>query len=492
MALKVRHNYMKKTDKILQDLYEIDITLKEKPLELGRVVNELLLLKPDTHFDFTFAEKLREDLAGHVEEIVAGPASSPSIRPISSPFPKRPMLSPYISALKVTTKAWYSLGVMALLVLVMVPFLNKQPTSILSQKINPIGSAKFGTLSYNSKYGTAGGPMIASDMIGIPEARTAAYSSSLGSAPTSYAPVEVPATYSYVYEGESLALADTEAPVYRRVPGFEEKNALGDLLDKADFDAVDLNSFDKLKPRNVELKEDKDGGYSIGVNFDEGTVSIVPPSGEIVPVAPSGSEAGPMATSSMATSSPTAAATSTTEFDPIAEAAAIAGNFIQQHSVDMSSYGTPIVKNDPASNNIVRVIYPLLIDKTPAVDDMSAPFGVEVTIDIAKRTITNVGNLTSQTYESSSYRTVTDQTKIMDAIRARQLPIDKDFVGSTTVRLGTPKKVLMRYVDAKDDGSTSNELYVPALQFPVLNAVAKDKSITVPLVEELITPKKDK
>ena len=53
----------KDIEKILQELYEVDSSLKEKEKELRKIIHTMLNLKPNVKIDETFKSTLRENIS---------------------------------------------------------------------------------------------------------------------------------------------------------------------------------------------------------------------------------------------------------------------------------------------------------------------------------------------------------------------------------------------------------------------------------------------
>ncbi len=229
-----------------------------------------------------------------------------------------------------------------------------------------------------------------------------------------------------------------------------------------------MPSFSSLGLQNLQLNEDKENGYSINVNFDEGTISIYPDyrRWQMSDVPP------PISIGSLPAD---------------AEIIAISNAFIKEHGVDTKIYGAPVIENKTYSSmgedgkeqqmamDSLTVTYPLVLDGTEVYDQSGFKFGLQITVDVRQKKVTGVNNLTAQIYESSNYALETDAKKVLNTATSGPqydvMPLTAAEDNSsqvkpkiTTVGLQTPKRVLMHYVTYEKDQTI--ELFVPALLFP--------------------------
>lgn len=460
---------------ILEELYAIDGTLRRHEKELVQLISELLVSKPDTKFDKEFAYRLREELMGRAPK----PAWYSFIM-------TRPLV--------------YSLSSLAVLLLVVVSVVlnskkndgelafvgDKRQNFEIRQETKAVGERAFGTLKAEapSKNNAA-----ETDTKQTPETTSGpqqsqppslkAEGSGVGGGGT---PIDSPliypefVQYRFVYKGEPAQLKDDKGEVLKRTKGLESSKQLVSFLEGAKV-LADFGSFENLKLRLLEVVEDKDGGYVINVNFDEGSVWINQNWDRVRILKTEEAKDSPEIK------------------DP--EIISIANEFLKSHNINTSLYGEPIVERPqyaimsgearpeiwPGFRDVI-VRYPLLLSGKKAYDEGGNPYGLEVGINPSEKRVSRVGNLTSQVYESSLYELETDFKKILEY--AKRGSVYGYFEGSeriVEIELEAPQRVLLRHWQSGD------ELLVPALLFKIKNRPERyygSNAVVIPLVKDLL------
>lgn len=459
--------------KILDDLYKIDTKFKLHEVELKKIIEELLMSEPDTRFDEGFALRLRKEL-----------------------LQEKVQVSPYLSFLSTFkySKLSYSFVGAFVAFIVLLPLVNNNVETglTMNQTVRNKGNNTFGQLTYNLPRGAVfKSPMESSNMSTEDTARTMMVPPSTGDAIVSISTVTPDQIQTaYVYEGEPFVLSKEKGEVFMRTKGIEAGKQIASLLEKADFGLVNLEGFDGLQAKNLELAEDKEDGYAVHANFDEGVMYVMPnwqkwntattkgKNGEVVPEA----------VVTMPTDS---------------ELIATANNFLKEHGISRDIYSEPMVDKgevlmiaeDSVLNNTIRsaqpeqisVIYPLKLEGKEIYDESGTIYGLQVAINLLKNKVSAVNNLTSQVYESSTYALETDSEKILAYITSQGSSVDGPG-NVKNIRLGTPRHILAKYMDFSEDG-VAREMYIPALKFPVLSddqVPFHKNNVIVPLVKEIL------
>lgn len=454
----------KRISDILNDLIAIDPQFKAHEQELRSVVSALILSKPETNFDESFAAKLRAELL----EIEAKPMPSPYTRFFMS-------------------RMFYGVVGSALTILVVVPFtyfatqkatspdkpivINpfsdqvKDLSTVLTpeQQISNKGMNAFGKLALvptSDNQSTSATPNTFA-------AKSAATTNIPGtaSAPSTKSSVSSASVEASVtYTGDSISLNDNQGKVFKRTKGADSGKQLFDMVQKGKFGLTDLTSFSDLRLRNVQLSQDKPFGYVVGINLDEGAISITPQ------------------WEFWNTSNSTDKVATSTSLDD-GSLISIANDFMKSHGIANAVYANPIARAD--SNT---VIYPLKIDSKEVREEDGGAFGLVVTIDPAQKKVIDVSNLTSQTYESSLYSLETNFQTIVGVATSSLAAHNRHADGAT---LGTPHQVLMHYWLEDSTTHVRTELFIPALSFPITYKDAKTASsaIVVPLVKDFLYKK---
>ena len=299
--------------------------------------------------------------------------------------------------------------------------------------------------------------------------------------------------YTFVYKGDPLTIADTDREVYKRVKGFSAGSLTG-LTTQFGAGLLNLGSFSNAQIRGVDIYEDRDQGYNINVNFTEGVASI-----------------GPNYEKWFTERTMLCAKGSCPEPEKIrldqipadAELIRISNAFLAEHGIDTSSYGEPAVdtswrtwyEQSPDKSNYYfpetyGVIYPYKLKGMEVRDSGAGLYGLRVDVHVPDNKVFSVYNLNTQQYQTSSYATE------QDAARITKVAERGGFYGwwgteenkdAKQVGLGTPTEVLMQFY--RYDGVSNEELYVPALVFPVLDA-PKDmyvpNQVIVPIIKEIL------
>ncbi len=123
-------------------------------------------------------------------------------------------------------------------------------------------------------------------------------------------------------------------------------------------------------------------------------------------------------------------------------------------------------------------------------DSSGSLYGLRVDVHAREKQVFGVWNLTTQQYDASPYATEQDASRI---IKVAERGGFYGWWGQETapdaqeVSLGTPTPVLMQFF--RYNAGVNEELYVPALLFPVLDA-PKDSyiqsHIIVPIIKEIL------
>jgi hypothetical protein len=444
----------KRISDILNDLQTIDPAFKAENFELEKLVSELIINKPDTHFDESFASNLRTQLL------------NTKIKPMPSPYS-----SFFVS------RVFYGILGSALTILIVVPF-----TYVATQKATspdkPIVLNPFSTQVKDVSSGLSPKQQISNKGINafgtLALVATGTESSTKTKNPTPLNATNQAAVspksstnktsaVTYGYTGESLTLRDNQGKVFKRTKGADSGKQLVGIINNGSFTLTNLPSFNNLSLKNVTLAEDTDHGYLINVNFADGSISINPN------------------TPSWNTTSTTTSTLDETEVLSIAQ------DFVSGHGIDTSAYGKPVVLDNKT------VIYPLIIEGKEVYEETGNPFGLVLTIDLQAKKVSNAENLTSQTYESSLYTLETNFNNVVAvATSSLNSTLLQGIAGTTTkASLDTPKFVLMHYWLA-DNGGVSSELFIPALSFPISykniqNSTGLPTTIVVPLVKDFLT-----
>jgi hypothetical protein len=477
---------------ILEDLYRIDPDLKAFEQELIPLVQALKAQRPNVTPDATFVAELKRTLQKRATE----PAPSHSM--FSTFF-----MSPTFSYAVVGAV----LGIVVAAPMTYVALQNSPAVttdeyqeSFLSYSVEEVGDRAFGDLkdasAGMSRNQSGGGGPVASPMAPMADGDVAA------TAETSNAKMVAPYggsdmmiypyyQYEYVYKGEPVELTDQNVSVMRRKKPVLP--AAGSLLGM-DLDLLNLGSFPGLLSDSFSMLQDRKNGYMVSVNLREGTVWINQNWEKWDNPATACQDEACFNRYRLKMSDVPA--------DDVLINAANA--FLQEHGIPLDHYGTPEVDVSwkqfegspmPADSiyvpDSITVMYPLTIDGQKVTEEAGITYGLSVGVSIRDKQVTSVWNLQSQNYESSEYPAVTSQDDVMNFLSKFEQPdmrLMQDVqIEKKTVELGTPTKGLVRMY--RYDGTTQDELLVPALLFPVTTQPTEGyfyrKHVAVPLSKEL-------
>lgn len=488
---------------VLENLYNWNPKLKNQEDKLIKLINLMIEAKPDTKFDSVFAESLKKDLLSH--RILIDEEKN------SLPFNWN-----VINNLKNMNKKLYvfsgALAMVGVLVLVFVfnslPSENKlslvaQPKNndLETQFVEATPNA-FGSLALLSSTGTnnltpkSSG---ATEMMAV-DSRMAVSATApvmgLGGDAVSSKMIMPMNSYEYVYKGESLELSEESANVYRRLKGNGSLSSnLDSLINTKSFGPIDLNSFSNLKTSNISLSEDKPLGLNINIDFNEETIYI----GENwLKWQNDRNNCG---------DNQACWDSYRLKIDQVPadeELIAKTNKFLEEKGINLENYDAPVVDNqwrlsyeassDKANYYIpeyASVVYPLKIEDKVVYDQSGNLEGLRVSVNLLHNAVSGVSNLTSYRFETSAYSLETDSAKIISLAEkggyGSGFYYFNEAQNKTVLELGTPTKSLIRFW--RYTNNSNEELFIPALIFPVINTPADyygSRYITVPLAQEMV------
>ena len=480
----VNNKYMNdKIQKIIDDLYEIDRSLQKYEPEIIKIIEKLLVSRPDTKFDKKFVQTLRAEVmerAGQIKKHME--ATSPRKLSFNFDF--------------MNIKKLYYVGAGAVIcLLIAIPVfykLNKDEVMLFKSgavfessftKI-ALGDGAFGSLkSQEAGVGaleSLGTGADAAFVQAVPSEKAIGAGGGMGVLP------QERVSYKYVYKGEEFDLSEAvDMEVLKRVKDTRALGKMDKLLGSIDFELFDVGSFEDLKLKNFSMAEDRDYGYYINVNLDEKTININEnwvkwPRGIVEQL-------------------------TLDDMPNDEQLIKIASKFLREHKINTEFYGEPEVWGDwkdfyaqsEYMPDSVSIVYPLKIGGKIVYDVGGNKQGLMVRVSIRYNRVVGVSGLNTQMYEGSKYALETDLEKILQIAEKGGSAWGPVF-GEDTLRPGSgPSAVelelgepVVSYVQHwKHDGYTSEELLAPAVIFPVINnepGLWNMRGVVVPLVKELL------
>lgn len=510
------------TQQILSDLYALDPGLKDQEELLIKLINELLVSRPDTKFDARFAAELKAKLT---ERLALVEQPNRSRNNIFSNLNFMKYLLPLAGGALVIVLAIVGLQKSR----TMPGARNYASNKTQSLAWRDMGARAFGSLK-NSGIAAQGEttespvPGVAQNnaargaapqATGVPSQEQTELLAPTLDAPSFSAggetsggakalpgrlmapplPIE---TYRYVYKGEPLKLEDKEVKVLNREKPGVNKNLDG-ALRNLQFAGADLGAFSNAGVTNFQLAEDKDNGYLVNVDFMNGTVEMY----QNWVRWPQPTEYRPLTKA---------------EVSPDSVLVAVADTFLNDRHIDRSGYEAGAVDDDwgrfkimaaapPAPNNarmeiynmpdVVTVIYQQTINGQKVYEQNGQRVGIRVSVNVRAKQVTGVSGLMTQNYRASSYEAETDAKTILKI--AEQGGVYGPVYGYgedgnqtvVAIELGTPERVYVKMYTYQAKTNDNLELYVPALAFPIKNAPAGaniyQNQVVAPLAKELLT-----
>lgn len=491
---------------ILQDLYAIDPQFQKHEAKLVQIISELLTSKPDITIDAAFAQQLRTRLQARAHEIEESRNHT--------------YTQQTVRRLSWFTYAFATFGLVALLASGTIYYQAQRPgiktaqevISLLSKdtQVKSVAPGSFGSLSTVTLTNAGGkGGDNSMENAGV-QADIGNAGSGGGNAATPtvapdakmIAPDWQPINYKFVYKGEGFTVPSGEMDVLQRVKELNS-GASSSILEKISFGLVNINKFNNTVVDSLVLAEDRDFGYQVSANFREGSVSIYQnwtkwPQ----PGADCRDEACYQRIYESTLLKPEDVPADNVIID-------IANQFLGDYGINRSQYGNPMVqdfwKQDLARAQsstlpyplyipeVINVIYPLQINDQTVFDENGYPAGLMVNVNIRQNKVTDVYDIRSQSYNASAYGTETDTKRLIGLAERGGF---RSYMGfyqdpnakTEIIELGTPTISYARVW--KYDAMNSQELFVPALVFPITKNSSTQpyyqKNIVIPLVKEIL------
>jgi len=492
---------MKDINKIFQDLYSLDPAFREYEDELMKIIEHILESKPDTKFDKAFARELRAKL----------------LKSELRQTHKDNIWEKIINIIKHMTNMYKYAGAVGMVVLVVAvgayTWQTKDAKLAFAPEIIRVSSNAFGSLAAQDGKGTdTAQERAAADEamnqaetleIGAETAKIAAPSIAApmagrggggggGSAESRIAPYPYN-DFSFKYVGEEFALEDATVSVMRRITGAQSSGSIVSQVKGTNWGLVNLASLSQAQVENISIKEDREFGYYVNINFADGSINISenwmkwPNQYQLC-----GNDISCIENSRL----------NLGDIPIDGELTDIADRFLAEYGISTEAFARPEVNKEWRQwydqaiargeegyiPDQVQVIYPLLIGGEAVYDQSGNKTGLNVNVNVRYRRAAGVWNLRSLQYESSDYEAITSVKDVIELVEQGGMGYyyeSKD--GSKELQIGAPERILMQTYNYED--GQSNELLVPALKFPILNLDGDvnywRKNIIVPLAKEL-------
>lgn len=461
----------KEIKQILKDLYKLDKNLKQHEKELVEVIQKLITSKPKNGFTSEFKEKLKLELMSKISEIKK---SSPKTN-VSLNFMNK-----------------FSYGLAGGLVVIVLAI----PVIYLNNQINVINTTEVvESLGFNNAPiledlgGNAFGQIVTSQEKIAGDSSTARLQSGGGGGGlTITSPLFAPVFYNYQfsYTGEDFTLDQSEMDVFKKYTDANLQTKLAQMIKTLNLGFINLSSLSNVKVQNFNIVEDKQGGYSVAIGLNDESASI-----NIYYNQPYQIEEQKSLTENDILSD-----------DKIIE---ISNNLFKKFGLNLSNYGQITVDhswktyyNQNSEEDISRYIpdiisvtYQTIINNMAVYDESGNPNGPQANVNMRYARADGAWGIGGHNFQKSKYSIEQDKEKILKlALRGGyRRYYDQQSNGEVVnIELGTPKVSLVAVNNFKN--GTYEQLFVPALIFPVTNDVDQtkfyQKNIVVPLVKDLL------
>ncbi len=493
-----------KMQQLLSELYLLDPNLKEHEKELVTILSDLLESAPQPKIDQSFVSRLRAQLTARAE-------GSTTVRKGFN------WLNLFVPVVTAGAGAYVMFFAITSLGLFSAPktVTPSQPATNLAQTNAPVERPKQPYIAQvmSNAYGplnTTGAQSAPGSQVRVMENGTTvpltgggddATGKLMAPSPSGTMPVYQPTRVKYVYTGD-VPIPEGTVNVYRPRVDTASGDASSSL---SALTLLNAQKFQNLQVQNMTINEDREFGYSITFDTSYGmqSVSIYKnwqkwPNHFVCVQNADGSE--------VCNPSPVLTVKDIPADDELLK---LADQFVQEYGIDVSRYGSPQVdmqwqtdsRRDPAEAAYVpdeiSVVYPLTLDKQEVwMEGWNARVGLRISIDLRDKKVAGASPITSQQYEASPYA-VGSKEKIQSIMEQGGTYGGYGFyeegveVKTVEATLGEPRNVLLQISRYDDKTSTSEWLYVPALQFPVTQKPQNEEVyvpefVFVPLAKDLL------
>jgi hypothetical protein len=300
--------------------------------------------------------------------------------------------------------------------------------------------------------------------------------------------------FKYVFEGELPALPGANVDVFRRdvsnlsVP-------FSSIASRFNMGTVDVDSFSSMRVESLQLVQDESFGYMINIGMREGAVNVS-----------ANWERWPQSNCQTEECFRRERMT-LAQMLPDDQVISIAQAFVQDHGVDLSAYGEPVVdsawradyermtnKDEAYLPEVQRVIFPLVVEGKTVYDQSGIPMGISIGVHAKHKRVFEAWGIMDRSYDQSSYAGVTDAAAITKFLENfENYPVDilaseGTTIKQATVKLGTPEISLVQFY--RYENNRNDELLVPSFIFPVESVDGAQapyrQAVVVPLAQEML------
>ena len=319
------------------------------------------------------------------------------------------------------------------------------------------------------------------------------WTSSVSKIDNSFMPTEpfVPEVYKYSFSWELNIDIPEKLEVYKKENSKISTKELVDNIKNVNFAWVDISKFQNLNIKNISINEDNEYWYLINIDFENNNLSIYKNWAK-----------WPQVDYSVNNTNNNENLLKEDEIIKIAQ------DFLKTHNIDLSNYWAPRIEENYVntlakyeSDKIMpdyyiqntSVVFPLIIDWKEISEEYWQAKWVTIEIDLKEKKVASIYWINVSKYESSLYNIETNKNNILKIAEVwwrwgfNNIENEYDNVKYINKVLINPKLV---YVNTYKYSNGVNEEYIiPAIVFDVKkdenDNSTYDQKVTIPLVKDL-------
>jgi hypothetical protein len=486
-------NKSQKIEELLREVYQIDHSLSRYEKELKKIISHLLETRPEAIIDKDFRERLKNEIMARIEELKEEKEKKFNIASIFS----------------FGTPAYAVAGSLVAVLLVGGIYLSQKSNNGFGGVIsfNTISENGFGKLNDQNTNNTPQSEGLGAVSAPVPPETTKALSGNQvtgrgggggNSGMAIMPPIEL-TNYRYIYDGEAIVIDEGNVNVLKRTKGENSASSVAKMIKGVNLGLINLSALGSSKVESITLYQDKDRGYSVYLGFYEGMVSIYKNWRTWE------NQSRCLSISSTRCEVPAPNPLTLNDVPSDEALIKIADDFIDEFGINTKIYSKPEVNKtwrtyvgqiEDGGISVpeeIQVIYPLIIDGQKAYESYGEVSGLTVSIDIRNKQVASIYNLSTQNYDRSSYKvaSVSDILGLTERGGMNNYYYSDQTTKTQDIKLGNPEKVYVKYWKYDNITGISDELLVPALNFPVKDFPQNadynlKRNVIVPLAEELV------
>lgn len=495
-----------KVEQILNELYEIDSSLKDKEKDLKKIIIKMIETKPDIKVDESFKNELRKNIE---EKIMQNKISAYKWEKTNNFF-------------HTFSYIFWSVWVLAFSFIFINSYLNDDANIKTNDNIQTENSItqdkKYSTLSFKNniikkeknyfwnlnsleinesawvswRWWAMLESWMATQEISLDsmEADESVSNTpllkdskmSIMPAPEDY----IPTILRYSFSWELNIDLENEMPVYKKTTSKLSWENIIDEVSKLNFNWFNLSNFKDLNLSNLSVSEDRKYWYTINIDMESASLNIY----------------------KNYLKWPQEDYNNKPEILPEDEIINIANNFVKEYNIDLSNYSKPVVETqylsilrESSSSKIApdfysrstSVTYPLIVDWNEISEEYGQKKWIQLQIDLNEKKVTSVNWIQINDYISSLYEVETSKENILKVAQKwwrmsleNNLEENYDEVKYIDQTLTNPRLEyinIYKYVD-----NNQEEYIVPAIIFDVESDMEDNfywqERVSVPLVKD--------